>query len=159
ELLHRHVRALVTETRELRLPESSAQFVNDLFTQGPAFDEFVRSAEGVPRDGINIIGLAAQRALDNAIGVPDVRVAARTWYTRAKQQAVSTKPKAQELLNWIVDEVIQHRRAKAFLLESEVRDELIDFLYDARVLHVIRQGISGGDIPGRRFNVYSLDYG
>jgi hypothetical protein len=159
ELLHRHVRALVTETKELRLTDTSVQFVSDTFTQGPAFDEFVRSAEGVPRDGINIIGIAAQRALDNAIGVPDIRVAARTWYSRAKQQAVSTKPRAQELLNWIVDKVIQHRRAKAFLLESEIRDALIDFLYDARVLHVIRMGISGGDIPGRRFNVYSLDYG
>ncbi len=159
ELLYRHVRALVSETKELTLPDTSTHFINEIFTQRPAFDEFVRSAEGVPRDGINIIGIAAQRALDNAIAVPDVRVAARTWYTRNKQQAVSTKPKAQELLNWIIDKVIQHRRAKAFLLESEVKDELIDFLYDARVLHVIRLGISGGDVPGRRFNVYSLDYG
>ncbi|MEF8699280.1 MAG: hypothetical protein V5B33_08125, partial [Candidatus Accumulibacter sp. UW20] len=94
-------------------------FINTLFTQKPAFEEFVRSAEGVPRDAINIIGVAAQKALDNAISVPDIRAAARTWYTRAKQQAVSTKPRAQELLNWIVDEVIQHRQARAFLLGSE----------------------------------------
>jgi hypothetical protein len=44
-------------------------------------------------------------------------------------------------------------------LGAEEKDDLIDFLYDARVIHVIRQGISGGDIPGRRFIVYSLDYG
>ena len=84
---------------------------------------------------------------------------ARTWYTRAKQQAVSTKPLAQNLLNWIIDEVIQHRQARAFFLGSDVKDELIDFLYDARVLHLIRQGVSAQDIPGRRFNVYALDYG
>ena len=83
----------------------------------------------------------------------------QTWYTRAKHQAVSTKPNAQELLNWIIDEVIQHRQARAFLLGSEEKDELIEFLYDARVLHVIRQGVSAQDLPGRRFNVYSLDYG
>lgn len=159
DLLHRHVRALVSSSKEMVVSESSIEFINDLFTQKSAFEEFVRSAEGVPRDAINIIGVAAQKALDNAISVPDMRAAARTWYTRAKQQAVSTKPLAQDLLNWIIDEVIQHRLARAFLLGSDVKDELIDFLYDARVLHLIRQGVSAQDIPGRRFNVYALDYG
>jgi hypothetical protein len=159
ELLYRHVRSVVAETGELRLADSASVFINELFTQRNALDEFVRASEGVPRDAINIIGIAAQRAFDDPISVPDVRVAARTWYLRAKQQAVQTRPDAQELLNWIVAEVIQHRQARAFLLSAEVRDGLIDFLYDARVLHVIRQGISGGDVPGRRFNVYSIDYG
>ena len=159
KLLHRHVRALVATTAELTVPASASEFVGTLFSQRPAFEEFVRSAEGVPRDGINIIGIAAQKALDNAISIPDVRSAARTWYTRAKQQAVGTKPQAQKLLNWIIDEVIQHRQARAFLLGVDANDDLIDFLYDARVLHVIRQGVSAQDFPGRRFNVYALDYG
>lgn len=159
DLLHRHVRALVSSTNEMDVADSASEFINGTFTQSHAFDEFVRAAEGVPRDAINIIGIAAQKALDNPISVPDIRMAARTWYTRAKQQSVSTKIRAQELLNWIIDEVIQHRQARAFLLGSEVKDDLIDFLYDARVLHVIRQGVSAQDFPGRRFNVYSLDYG
>lgn len=159
ELLFKHVRAFVATTNELTVSNSPSDFINDLFTQRPAFEEFVRSAEGVPRDAINIIGIAAQKALDNAISVPDIRTAARTWYTRAKQQAVSTKTEAQHLLNWIIDEVIQHRQARAFLLGTEVKDDLIDFLYDARVLHVIRQGVSAQDSPGRRFNVYAVDYG
>lgn len=159
ELLHRHVRALVAVTKEMTVSDSPTEFINDMFTQRPAFEEFVRAAEGVPRDAINIIGVAAQKALEDPISVPDVRTAGRTWYTRAKQQAVSTKPLAQELLNWIVDEVIQHRQARAFLLSSDAKNELIDFLYDARVLHLIRQGVSAQDIPGRRFNVYALDYG
>lgn len=159
ELLYKHVRAIVTTTNDLSLTGSSSDFIRELFTQTTAFDEFVRSAEGVPRDAINIIGVAAQKALDGPISVPDIRAAARTWYTRAKQQAVSTKQEAQNLLNWIIDEVIQHRQARAFLLGSDVKDALIDFLYDARVLHVIRQGVSAQDLPGRRFNVYQLDYG
>lgn len=159
DLLHRHVRALVSTTNEMEISTSVSEFINTIFTQSHAFDEFVRSAEGVPRDAINIIGIAAQKALDSSISVPDIRAAARTWYTRAKQQSVSTKVRAQELLNWIIDEVIQHRQARAFLLGSEVKDDLIDFLYDARVLHIIRQGVSAQDFPGRRFNVYSLDYG
>jgi len=159
DLLHRHVRAIVGTANNPPIPDSSNQFINELFTQRPAFEEFVRSAEGVPRDAINIIGIAAQRAIDNSISIPDIRAAARTWYMRAKQQAVATKPSAQQLLTWIIDEVIQHRQARAFLLAAEARDELIEFLYDARVLHVIRQGVSAQDLPGRRFNVYSLDYG
>lgn len=159
DLLHRHVRAIVGSANTPPISESSFQFIDELFTQLPAFEEFVRSAEGVPRDAINIIGIAAQRAIDNPVSIPDIRAAARTWYTRAKQQAVTTKPTAQQLLTWIIDEVIQHRQARAFLLAAEARDELIDFLYDARVLHVIRQGVSAQDLPGRRFNVYSLDYG
>ena len=135
------------------------QIINETFTQTLAFDEFVKASEGVPRDAINIIGLAAQRALDNKISVQHIRIASRNWYTRAKQQAVSTKPHAQKLLNWIIDKVIQHRQAKAFLIEVDTQDELIDFLHDARVLHLIKEGISAQDYPGVRFNAFSLDYG
>ena len=159
ELLFKHVAAMVQETDEFNLPTTSSKFINATFTQKVAFEEFARSAEGIPRDAINIIGIAAQKALDSQISLPDIRVAARTWYSRAKQQAVATKNDAQDLLNWIIDEVIQHRQAKAFLLSTDVQDELIDFLYDARVLHLIKQGVSAQDIPGKRFNVYSLDYG
>jgi len=157
DLLYKHVAALVKGN--WRCPYHLFSFINDTFTQQPAFEEFVRAAEGVPRDAINIIGIAAQKALDNQISVPDIRTAARTWYSRAKQQAVGTRSSAQDLLSWIIDEVIQHRQAKAFLLATDVQDELIDFLYDARVLHLIKQGVSAQDIPGKRFNVYSLDYG
>lgn len=159
ELLFRHVSALASTVTDMVAPTSSSEFIGTLFSQRSAFEEFVRAAEGVPRDAINIIGIAAQKALDNSISVPDVRTAARTWYTRAKQQAVTTKPRAQTLLNWIIDQVIKHRQARAFLLGVGENDELIDFIYDARVLHVIRQGVSAQDYPGRRFNVYALDYG
>lgn len=159
DLLYKHVAAIAKELNEFEMPTSPSQFINETFTQQTAFEEFVRAAEGVPRDAINIIGIAAQKALNNQISVPDIRSAARTWYSRGKQQAVSAKPSAQNLLSWIIDEVIQHRQAKAFLLATDVQDELIDYLYDGRILHLIKQGVSAQDIPGKRFNVYSLDYG
>lgn len=138
---------------------SCDEFIRDTFTQMNAFDEFVRAAEGVPRDGINILSLAAQKANTNAISIPDIRGAAKTWYNRNKEQAISFKPKAVELLRWIIDEVIAHRRARAFLLRTDVNNELIDFLYDSRILHVVKQSVSGRDLPGVRYNVYSIDYG
>lgn len=159
ELLYKHIHAIASVHKEIIISQNHDHFIGDLFTQGLAFEEFVRSAEGVPRDAINIIGIAAQRAIDNKISIPDIRTSARTWYTRAKQQAVNSRPEGQRLLNWIVDAVIRHRQARAFLLGVEIKDDLIDFLYDARVLHIIREGVSAQDLPGRRFNVYSIDYG
>ena len=60
---------------------------------------------------------------------------------------------------WIVDKVIRERQTKAFLLEAGTRDPLVDFLYDERVLHVLRKGMSAQDEPGKRFHVYGIDYG
>jgi len=159
ELLFKHLRALDRDEGSSLLPATSSATINEIFTQRNAFEEFVRCAEGVPRDAINILGVAAQKAGNEQISVPDIRVSGRVWYTRAKQNAVSSKPGAQDLLSWIIDRVIGHRSAKAFLLSADVQDELIDFLYDSRVMHVIKQGVSAQDVPGVRFNVYALDYG
>ena len=159
DLLFKHLTALAAVHQDIEVTHSPIHFVNDIFTQHTAFEEFVRSAEGVPRDAINIIGIAAQKALENQISVSNIRSAALTWYHRAKQRVVSADPEAQKLLTWIIDQVIRHRQARAFLLSSDIRDELIEFLYDSRVLHILKQGMSAQDQPGKRFNVYSLDYG
>ena len=45
------------------------------------------------------------------------------------------------------------------MLEVGIRDPLIDFLYDERVLHLLRKGMSAKDSPGKRFHVYGIDYG
>lgn len=97
QLLYKHVKAIHSSTNR-SLTYNAFQFINDTFTQGSAFDEFVRAAEGVPRDAINIIGIAAQKALNNKISVPDIRESARTWYHRAKEQAITSKNNAVDLL-------------------------------------------------------------
>lgn len=122
------------------------------FTQVTAFDEFIRAAEGVPRDAINTIGLAAQRALDTPISVTHVRQAAKAWYQRDKEAAVNANPEAHNLLHWVIDEVIGERRARAFLLRSDLGHTLIDTLFDARVLHILKKSISAHDQPGVRYD-------
>lgn len=47
------------------------------FTDGRAFDELVRAAEGVPRNALNIAAKAALRAAERKVSAPDVRSAAR----------------------------------------------------------------------------------
>lgn len=147
------------EDAKATLPKDEASLIAEGFTQSNAFDEVVRACEGVPRDAINILSAAAQRANDATISIGDVRNAAQSWYLGSKDAAVSAHYEGKRLLMWLIDKVIKERRAKGFLLESGVRDPLIDFLYDERVLHVLRKGISAKDQPGRRYTVYGIDYG
>ncbi len=154
----KHVQAAL-EAEGSDIPKNETALLSEGFTQANAFDEAVRACEGVPRDAIHILSHAAQRAGDSTISVGDVRTAAQQWYQASKDAAVSSHQQAKDLLMWIVDKIIKERQTKAFLLESGTRDSLVDFLYDERVLHVLRKGMSAQDEPGKRYNVYGIDYG
>jgi hypothetical protein len=158
DLFFRHLSQDPNVAASARRP---SDFVAQAFTQGNAFDELVRAAEGVPRDAINIASIAAQRAGDGAISMGDVRIAARKWYQRDKEASLASNEEAVRLLHWIVSEVIGKRRARAFLIRQEIgrSDQLLRALFDGRLVHVIKRGISGGDIAGVRFDAYALDYG
>jgi hypothetical protein len=156
ELIFRHYRSEGTAKPQFG---TSDALIQAAFTQRNAFEDFVKSAEGVPRDAFNVLSIAAQRSLADKISIPAVRVAARTWFQRDKEGAIRSNPEAQDLLHWVVDEVIAHRRARAFLLKSNTRHSLIDALFDARLLHVMKRSISGQEEPGVRYDAYKLDYG
>jgi hypothetical protein len=156
ELIFRHYCSEETEKPAFTTSEGLVQAA---FTQRNAFEDFVKSAEGVPRDAFNVLSIAAQRSLSDKISIPMVRVAARTWFQRDKEGAIRSNAEAQDLLHWIVDKVIAHRRARAFLLKSNTRHVLIDALFDARLLHVMKRSISGQEEPGARYDAYKLDYG
>lgn len=153
-LIESHLRAVLPNA-----PPGDGALLNILFTESRAIDEFIRACEGVPRDAMNILSMAAQVSTDSPISVSDVRKAAQKWYVRDKERAATVRDGIQDLLHWIIAEVIGKRRARAFLLESHASDELIESLYDARVLHVRKRGVSTNDKPGVRYTVYKLDYG
>ena len=158
-LFFKHVNSALPSEKKWQF---SDEFVNSTFTQQNVFEEFVRSTEGVPRDAINILTNAAIKvdvAVTSKISMKNIRDAARVWYNRDKEKSVSYNPQALQLLRWKIDEVIGNRNARAFLLSTETKDDLIDYLYDARVIHLIKESISGKDVPGHRYNVYSIDYG
>jgi len=130
------------------------------FTDRRAFDELVRAAEGVPRDALNIAGNAALKSGSERISVPIVRAAAKDWFLKDKEAALSGHVDAQRLLSWIIDTVIRGKRARAFLVNRrDTRSPLIMALFDARVLHLVRRGYSAQDEPGERYDVFSIDYG
>ena len=64
-----------------------------------------------------------------------LRKSSKTWYQRDKETAATANTAALRLLHWIIDEVIAHRRSRAFLLERSQSNSLIDSLFDARVIH------------------------
>lgn len=155
-LLFKHINPNLNEDRKYRFVED---LITDAFTQTNAFEELVRASEGVPRDAINILVNAATKAMGNKISIKNIRDASRIWYNRDKEKAISSSPEAVALLRWIVDEVIGKRNARAFLLRTDVENTLIDYLYDSRIIHIIKESISGRDTPGVRYNAYSIDYG
>lgn len=158
ELLYKHY--LETDEVDRRAgPRSSTELVQQAFTQKSVFDEFVRAAEGVPRDAINILTLSAQRALEDKISVTHIRTSARNWYQRDKEASARADNDAYALLHWIIDQVIGERRSRAFLLRNDSIPELVTSLFDARVLHVLKKNISARDQPGIRYDSYKLDYG
>jgi hypothetical protein len=157
-LVFAHVK-LMLEAENIVPPKDPTDLISQGFSQINAFEEVVRACEGVPRDAIHILSHAAQRSHDKAIAIADVRMAAQQWYLASKDAAVSSHGEAKQLLSWIVDKVIKERQTKAFLLEAGTNDAIIDFLYDERVLHVLRKGMSAKDSPGKRFTVYGIDYG
>ena len=135
------------------------ELVRLTFTQDNAFSELVRAAEGVPRDAIHILSLAAQYSGNERISIPTVRKAAKNWYQTGKANNLRSREAANQLLEWIKEKVIQHRKARAFLLKSQTSHPLIDELFDARVIHLIKRGVSSNETPGVRYDVYKLDYG
>src|SRR5581483_8878860 len=60
----------------------------------------------------------------------------------------------------IVEQVIGDKKARSFLLPRELGGhQLIQKLFDFRVLHVVQRGYADKDKPGVRYDIYTLDYG
>ncbi|WP_170530371.1 ORC-CDC6 family AAA ATPase [Ruegeria arenilitoris] len=156
-LLFQHLEAFAGDQG---LKESSpSQVVNSIFSQDRVFAELVRASEGVARDFINILQLAAMRSDQTKISMNEIRTAAKDWFERDKQRNLDTNKFAQSLLHWIRDEVIDRKRARAFLLRTDTSDPTIEFLFDERMLHIARRSYSAQDEPGVRYQVWKVDYG
>lgn len=156
DLLLFRVNAILPEENRIK---SSNELIKQLFTQENSFEELVLAAEGVPRDFFNILNKAILLDYSNLISIPTLRKAALNWFTEDKRSSIQAIPEANRLLDWIISEVINTRRARAFMLKSNEENKLINFLFDARILHVIKQNVSSRDTPGVRYNVHSIDYG
>jgi hypothetical protein len=158
-LIYKHYRTRKVEDSEASDFADEDKLFSNAFTQSKAFDELIQASEGVPRDAINILSLAAAQAGDGRINIQNVRNAAGKWFAQDKSQFFKEHQDAEFLLGWIVDKVIGERRSRAFLVEATTRSKLLDDLYDGRMLHVLRRSVSAHDRPGTRYIAYKIDYG
>ncbi|MGH3853815.1 MAG: hypothetical protein ACRDR6_10015 [Pseudonocardiaceae bacterium] len=158
QLFHNHTSARLAKMI-YDPPPDPASFIEATFCRN-TFSELVRAAEGVPRDAINIAALAAQHARDEPISLADVRRAARDWYLRDKQTAITANEPGRQMLRLLIDEVVGRRRSRTFLLDQlDARHGTIDELYDARLLHVLQRGIVDSKSPGTLYDGFAIDYG
>lgn len=156
-LLRHHTNSLIEDPN--RQFADNKSFVASAFVSKGAFDEFVRACEGVPRDAISICGKAAQKSGLKKISVQSVKRAARDWFEQDKSKFLRDNREADFFLRWVIDDVIGERKARAFLVSTESISNVLNALYDHRLIHLIKRSISSKDEPGRRYMAYKLDYG
>lgn len=156
DLIFQHVNSMLESCDRY---SDSNSLINDIFTTEATFEELVQAAEGVPRDAFNILAKAVTENYYDKVSINSIRKAAKNWYNEDKQNPIVSYKGAIPLLSWIIEIVINKRHARAFLLRNDRDYELINFLYDSRILHIIKQNISSRDNPGMKFNAYSIDYG
>jgi hypothetical protein len=157
QLLYQHLVVLMSEFGYDFIIKSSAEFREICFV-GPAFDELVRASEGVPRDALNLAGLASAIAADKPITARNIQVAARDYFLRDKEGKISDK--AQQLLNKIVKDCIEREtRVLALRRPHESGNYLVQTLYDNRLIHRIEQGVMMGDDYSTKYDLYLVDFG
>lgn len=158
EFLFRHAKGFCKE-KGLPEPESSDDFYRKAFNQKTAFEEFVKAAEGVPRDALHIAANCAQKSMKNLIDVPTVRSAAHRYFQEDKSSQVDENPALRDLLQFIIDRAIRQKRTNSFLLEVGTKDYNVDLLFDRRLVHIRQRNVSSRDTAGARYLHYKIDYG
>lgn len=163
EILFKHLKSelpfnYLEETYSIK---SVNQFIQGLFSGKPAFSELVRASEGVIRDFINIFNISffdTQRKNLKSIDKKTIVESGRQWFENDK--AKNLDDNLHQKIRLIIDEVIGKKRARSFLVSRELeRHPIIQQLFDARVIHLVKKGYSDKDNPGVRYNIYTLDYG
>lgn len=155
-LIYRHYSKSDGADKSITSPDA---LIHAVFTQVNVFEEFVRAVEGVPRDALNLAATIATKAFGNKITMQHVRESARDWYQRDKASVIRGSEVLADILMVVTNEVIGKRRARAFLFPSNENNEAVEELFDARLLHILKKNISSKDQPGKRFDVFKIDYG
>jgi hypothetical protein len=164
EMLFKHLQSELPDDylKDVYQIEAADQLVKALFTNSTtSFQELVRASEGVARDLINTFVqafFATQRKGTEKIEKKTITEAAHQWFEQEK--AKNLDEELSLALQRICRNVIGERKVRSFLVTRELeRDDLIQRLFDARVLHLVRRGYADKDNPGVRYNIFTLDYG
>ena len=157
-LLLRHLNALMDDLgKQLRI-ETPRQLVDSAFV-GNAFEELMLASEGVPRDAVNLAGMAAGYAGIRRIQLLMCTVLRETTICGTKKGKLDSA--ARKTLNEFI--IIAFRKERGYCLLSGTDSpmiRLVQGLYDARLIHRVRQGISlDPDSHATNFGIYVVDFG
>jgi hypothetical protein len=156
-LLYQHVTAVANDA--LRGIDGPPRLINRLFTEPESFHNLVLGAEGVPRDALQIAGLAAGAAYEERIGPSHVATATRDFYLRDKEGNLPRS--AQRVFGNLIEQCAKQKsRLIPLRRDGESNEEVIQRLFDARLIHRVRQGVSlDPQRPAEVYDVYVIDYG
>ncbi|WP_149180942.1 hypothetical protein [Streptomyces sp. TRM49041] len=160
ELIFRHMKVVLAELGK-GMPYASADaLISDLCQPG-AFGELVRAAEGIPRDAIQLIGMAARFAGRSKVQRGHVREAAQKHFMTDKEIKISQNKSALSLWRRIQGEVVAERRSRTFLVKRtrEKTPTSLQDLHDARLIHLIQPGLPVKGSRGVTYDGYAVDYG
>jgi hypothetical protein len=158
DVLYKHVTALLLEmNREFAIPRD--RFIGLAFVDKLAFGRLVSASEGVPRDALNIAGLAASVAGNKAISQSNVYAAARSFFRTDKERKLT--PQAAELLNHIIERCVESsNRVVALDVSGQANTAVVEELYDQRMLHRRAQGVAIDPSKfSQKFDIYTVDFG
>lgn len=145
--------------------EEKAKLILEIFTEKETFYELVRAGEGVVRDFLQVFYysylnyfLPDREKL--RIGIDDIRRAARDYYEKEKMAAVKGNTNLYNFLMEIVTTVIREKKSRHFMVSQQYSNSsILQELFDVRVIHRFQRGWSNKDDPGKRFDVYKIDFG
>jgi hypothetical protein len=157
ELLFQHVSVLMADMGYAFRIRDAVEFRKLAFA-GTGFAELVRASEGVPRDALNIAGLAAALAPDMPITARSVYLASREYFLRDKEGKISAE--AARRLSYIVQQCVRiESRQLALLRPAESDDPVIQSLYDNRLLHRIEKGVTLDNDYSQKYDLFLVDFG
>jgi len=163
EVLKKHLNFSISNLG-LGLKMFTKSNIMQLFASEKTFIELVKASEGVPRDFLNVFRRAYNYFWNDPkakrIFIRHVKKAVADWYQEDKISDLNASSKIYNLLERLINEVIIRYRTKQFiLLSSESANRELQQLIDMRLLHLLKQGWSSKGTPGKRFDVFSIDYG
>ncbi len=146
---------------------NAEKLMTRIFSSPKTFVELVRASEGVVRDFINIFTVSYFTAIGQGKGkgkgkgktdINSVQKSAQRWYEQDKSSHMDKRH--HKALEKIMQSVIGEKHARTFLVPREdANHPFIRELVDLRLLHKIQTGYSDKENPGKRYNIFTLDYG
>ncbi|GAT04185.1 ORC-CDC6 family AAA ATPase [Mycolicibacterium fortuitum] len=158
-LLFNHAKQLMSEEGSDPGFPSAQEFIRIAFAPGQAFPNLCFFSEGVPRDALQLASIAASLAQDRPISAGDVDGSNRQYFRRDKEGRLS-RP-AVEALNHVIERCVENdRRVIALRRPGQSTSEVVQELFDFRLLHRRAQRTSIPDRPvSEKYDLFMVDLG